>query len=184
MTTLLSRTDFIYNTYEWGRAKGIHEHSSLLGQTLKTVEELGELAGGIASNRKDKIRDGVGDVLVTLVMVGAQNSVSNVELIRFVERNPNTLLVEPDHTVICGQINFALWNIAEMMGEVVKPHLLLPIAVTPGEITPNIDNIIDAVHNIANAYGLTIEECMTQAWNEIKDRTGYMVVGGAFVKDE
>lgn len=31
--------------------------------------------------------------------------------------------------------------------------------------------------------GLSLEECLSHAWNEIKDREGHMAAGGAFVKD-
>ena len=37
--------------------------------------------------------------------------------------------------------------------------------------------------NIAERNGTNLEECLHQAWNDIKDRTGRMV-DGVFVKDE
>ena len=36
--------------------------------------------------------------------------------------------------------------------------------------------------NIAERNGLTIEDCLEQAWNDIKDRKGKMV-DGIFVKE-
>lgn len=39
------------------------------------------------------------------------------------------------------------------------------------------------LHELAESFGLSLEECMEAAWNEIKDRTG-KTVNGVFVKDE
>ena len=36
---------------------------------------------------------------------------------------------------------------------------------------------------IASMEGLTLEECAEHAWNEIKDRTGYLTESGIFIKD-
>lgn len=36
---------------------------------------------------------------------------------------------------------------------------------------------------IANKYGLTLNDCVEQAWNEIKDRKGYINEQGVFVKE-
>ena len=38
--------------------------------------------------------------------------------------------------------------------------------------------------NYCTLYGLGITDCLAGAWDEIKDRKGRMVPGGAFVKDE
>lgn len=85
-----------------------HDRNLILGsdpksQLLKTMSELGELADGINKNRKAEIIDGIGDTIVTLIIVAAQ-------------------------------------------------------------------------------YGLTIEECLQMAYNEIKDRKGRME-NGVFVKE-
>ncbi len=46
----------------------------------------------------------------------------------------------------------------------------------------DIGDMIVVLINIAERNGYTIEECLTQAWNDIKDRKGKMV-NGTFVKD-
>ena len=38
--------------------------------------------------------------------------------------------------------------------------------------------------NYVTMSDFTMEEAMDMAWNQIKNRTGHMVDGGAFVKDE
>lgn len=39
------------------------------------------------------------------------------------------------------------------------------------------------LHELAETFGLSLDECLEAAWNEIKDRTG-KTVNGIFVKDE
>lgn len=46
----------------------------------------------------------------------------------------------------------------------------------------DIGDMIVVLINIAERNGYTIEECLDQAWNDIKDRKGKMV-NGVFVKD-
>ena len=88
---------------QWVRARNIHT-AKPGKQFLKVVEEVGELAEGLAKSNLDATQDAVGDVFVTLVS-------------------------------LCETLN------------------------------------------------LDITDCVEQAYNEIKDRTGEMV-GGVFVKDE
>lgn len=92
------------NFIEWAKARGIYEHSTAQAQFLKGVSEMGELADALIKGEHDKIRDGVGDVIVCLT-------------------------------------------------------------------------------HVAFMKGLTLEECMTAAWNDIKDRKGRMNANGAWVKE-
>lgn len=61
--------------------------------------------------------------------------------------------------------------------------------LTRGMVEDDIDQIKDAIGDcvvvltiMASQYGMTIEECIDAAYDEIKDRKGKMV-GGVFVKD-
>lgn len=51
------------------------------------------------------------------------------------------------------------------------------------EITDAIGDIMVVLINIAERNGLTLEQCLEHAYNDIKDRTGKMV-DGVFVKDQ
>ena len=55
----------------WATDRQIIQNSSSQSQLLKTVSELGELADAIQKRDRDEIVDGLGDVLVTLVIVAA-----------------------------------------------------------------------------------------------------------------
>jgi len=49
-------------------------------------------------------------------------------------------------------------------------------------VADDIGDMIVVLINIAERNGLTIEDCLEQAWNDIKDRKGKMI-DGIFVKE-
>lgn len=57
---------------EWAKDRNLIEGSDPKSQLLKTMSELGELADGINKNRIEECKDGIGDVVVTLIIVSAQ----------------------------------------------------------------------------------------------------------------
>lgn len=56
----------------WSFEKGLHKSNSAQ-QTLKTLEEMGEVAAALCRNDREALRDGIGDVIVTLVILAQQN---------------------------------------------------------------------------------------------------------------
>jgi NTP pyrophosphatase (non-canonical NTP hydrolase) len=64
---------------QWAHDRNLIEGTDAKTQCLKTMEELGELARAINKNRIDDIRDGIGDVIVTLVIIAEQYEGLSVE---------------------------------------------------------------------------------------------------------
>lgn len=62
----------------WGYDKGIIQKGDSQAQMLKCVAEVGELADGVATNNMTEIVDGVGDVLVTLILLCKIRNISIV----------------------------------------------------------------------------------------------------------
>ena len=93
------------NIKQWLEDRQITSNSTSQAQFIKTVEETGELAAGLARNDKEMIEDAIGDIIVTLIAV-------------------------------------------------------------------------------ATLEGSNIERCMRLAYNEIKDRKGYLNEDGIFIKEE
>jgi NTP pyrophosphatase (non-canonical NTP hydrolase) len=60
----------------WAEARGIVANSDSKTQLLKAVSEMGELADAIIKRDRPAIVDGIGDVLVCLIVVGALEDVS------------------------------------------------------------------------------------------------------------
>lgn len=51
------------------------------------------------------------------------------------------------------------------------------------KIKDDIGDVIVCLINVAHMMGTDLDECLSVAYNDIKDRKGRMVPGGAFVKD-
>jgi NTP pyrophosphatase (non-canonical NTP hydrolase) len=62
----------------WAEARNLIRGSSPDKQFIKLIEEVGELAEGIAKKRIDLVMDGIGDAVVVLTILAAQHEV-NIE---------------------------------------------------------------------------------------------------------
>lgn len=60
----------------WAEARNLINGSDSFRQMTKLVEEMGELAHGIAKNRPDEVMDGIGDMVVVLTIMAAQNDMT------------------------------------------------------------------------------------------------------------
>lgn len=54
---------------EWASERGIIPHASPMAQFIKCVEEVGEIAAGLGKRKPDLVADGIGDTLVTLILL-------------------------------------------------------------------------------------------------------------------
>ena len=66
------------NIKQWLEDRQITSNSTSQAQFVKTVEEVGELAAGLARNDKNMIEDAIGDVIVTLIAVATLEG-TNIE---------------------------------------------------------------------------------------------------------
>lgn len=62
----------------WSKDKGLDKAESSK-QMLKVVEEVGEVAAALARNNQDDLKDGIGDVVVTLIILAQQNGMDLYE---------------------------------------------------------------------------------------------------------
>jgi NTP pyrophosphatase (non-canonical NTP hydrolase) len=60
--------ELILAVEEWAAAKGILSAASPMAQMVKTHEEVNELMKAVLTNDSDEIIDGLGDVMVTLII--------------------------------------------------------------------------------------------------------------------
>jgi len=65
----------------WGKARNLIEGSTPEKQFVKLMEELGELAHGMAKGRIAEISDGIGDAVVVLTLLAEQHGLSIEECI-------------------------------------------------------------------------------------------------------
>lgn len=60
----------------WAHDRDIIRGATPQSQFVKLIEEIGELAHGIAKGRKHEVVDGIGDAVVVLTILAAQHDVS------------------------------------------------------------------------------------------------------------
>lgn len=63
---------------EWAKEKRL-DKAEPEKQMLKVIEEVGEVGAALARNNKNDLRDGIGDVVVTLVILAMQNDMDLYE---------------------------------------------------------------------------------------------------------
>jgi NTP pyrophosphatase (non-canonical NTP hydrolase) len=64
--------------YRWAHDRGLVRKQHVDKQMLKVMEEVGELASGIAKKNRDEIDDAIGDVLVTIIILSAQLNINPI----------------------------------------------------------------------------------------------------------
>lgn len=67
-----SLSESISKILVWAEARNLIRGSSPQAQMVKLVEEIGELAGGIAKNKRDVVIDSIGDAVVVLSIIAEQ----------------------------------------------------------------------------------------------------------------
>jgi Phosphoribosyl-ATP pyrophosphohydrolase. len=65
-------TELIQATIEWGSQRGLIQERNATRPMLKVTEEIGELAGSLAKNKREDTIDAIGDSFVTLIILSAQ----------------------------------------------------------------------------------------------------------------
>ena len=66
----------IENVEKWADDKGLLKEENAPKQFMKVIEEVGEVAEGLAKDDRELIEDGIGDVMVTLIILAAQKGMS------------------------------------------------------------------------------------------------------------
>lgn len=67
------------NVLRWAESRKIIQYGNSKTQLLKTMSELGELADALIKRDATGVRDGIGDVLVTLIIVADLEGTGLVE---------------------------------------------------------------------------------------------------------
>ena len=142
------------NIIKWAEDKGIFEKSDPTSQFLKTIEELGELASAVNKNDLPEIKDGIGDVTVTLIL-HSKMKCSDIDL------NNNKIIKSNSQKEM-------ITTIFDAINDVYKYD--------------SYSLAIETLNSLAISYGWTLQECLQSAYDVISKRTGKME-NGVFVKD-
>lgn len=68
--------NLISNVVIWADEKQLLKPENSLKQFTKVVEEVGEVASALARNQQEELKDGIGDVVVTLIILAEQQGLS------------------------------------------------------------------------------------------------------------
>lgn len=74
----MSYSEIEMKVLQWGEARKIVQNATAMSQAIKTLEETTELLDAINKDDIDEIKDAVGDIVVTLLMVCA---VKDIDLV-------------------------------------------------------------------------------------------------------
>lgn len=67
--------ELVFQVEEWSKDKFLNKADSSK-QFLKVTEEVGEVASALARGNREGLKDGIGDVVVTLIILAQQNGLS------------------------------------------------------------------------------------------------------------
>lgn len=151
---------------EWARARNLIDGSDPKSQTLKTVSEFGELAAAVYDGTDAETVDGIGDVLVTQIIVCAQLGVSFESAIVAADNMGTQGPKRAEYVLMCTGL------LGKMADNVLK-----------GQKEGFHSNLVNFFHYLTMAFGseFDIADCLGMAYDEIKDRLGVMY-NGAFIK--
>ena len=68
---------------QWARSRGLYDKGDTKTQTLKLMEEAGEICRAVLKNDREAIIDGIGDCVVVLTNLAELNNMSIEECIRY-----------------------------------------------------------------------------------------------------
>ena len=155
--------ELITNVQQWSIDRGLDKADSKK-QMLKLYEEFGELASGLAKGNKEVVKDSIGDVVVVLIILAQQQGLEKIS----------------DFNIICNHL-----QASDLMLQASETIGLISLRVrrTKGEIEEPIVRLISYLRTIAKYENLKFEDCLSKAWNEIKDRKGKLI-DGVWVKEE
>lgn len=173
-SNLISKVDFECNNYsknktmqelqkkviDWAKEKDILKPENADKQALKLIEEVGEVAGAYLKNDREGLKLELGDCLVVLIILSEQLDVH-------VERIPKQL------TGKMYTYNTVLQSLILISNHLVEIKDIDKMSMTI---------MVERVYSICINEGFTPSECLSAAYNKIKNRTG-KTVNGTFIKE-
>lgn len=186
---LFSVAECVENVVGWSTARGILENGVWYTQGTKLYEEDGEAATGVGKNKHPFIMDGIGDALVVLVNLMELTGYEAMDIPGMVSANRRSgyaagnahyLFHKMRHHITC-----AIDRIWDEVG-IDSPKKVNFKTFDNGAcatIEYHYEEMLDYADALANAYDMTLEQCFSLAWDEIKDRKGFLNADGIFIKE-
>jgi len=81
MTPMERLQSLIDHIEVWAEDRNLIKGGTSQAQMLKLTEEVGEIASAVARGNRDALKDGIGDAVVVLTILAAQNDLSLEECV-------------------------------------------------------------------------------------------------------
>lgn len=153
--------ELIEKVEQWATDRNLHT-ASPQGQALKVVEEFTETLMAHEDNDTDEVIDGIGDTYVTLI-------------------------------ILCKQLDIDFWRCMKSEAKYFQDIKYAPDAMNwlvsgvakddKRSVEVGVESTINVLEHLIKLYELTPKQCLSAAYDEIKDRKG-MMIDGTFVKYE
>jgi NTP pyrophosphatase (non-canonical NTP hydrolase) len=75
----MTADELFRNVEQWAIIRGLGDPSLSNRQALKVMEEVGETMAALARGRRADLKDGIGDSIVTLIILALQSGLSATE---------------------------------------------------------------------------------------------------------
>lgn len=164
---------------KWSTDRKIIQNSNSKTQMLKAMSELGELADAINKRDTAGIVDGLGDVIVCLINVaqieriGRMKNFSKLEQLVINWATDRKIIQNSDSKT---QMLKAMSELGELSAAINKRDR--------AGIVDGLCNVIVCLINVAQIEKIgSLVDCLDAAYNEIKDRKGYLNQYGVFIKE-
>ena len=69
---MITFTELEIKVRNWAIERGIDKPENAPKQMIKVMEEVGETAGALLKKNEDELKDGIGDILVTIIILAQQ----------------------------------------------------------------------------------------------------------------
>ena len=165
--------ELIKKTFQWGIDRNLYKYSSVPVQLVKLAEEHFEYMKAIKEADAKKLEDAIGDMQVVILnLIGvdlttkAGKDLTADELVDIL-RKPD-LLEAMDYTTLNG-------DLTELVEYLIRNSIRNKISSVG--IFWNFINFLDEIK-------IDHVDCLITAYNEIKDRKGYLTPDGNFVKED
>jgi len=155
----------------WAHERNLIKGSTCRKQLAKTCEEFGELAAGLNKGKHALIKDGVGDVLVTLIIA---NGCAGGEYLFPTTIDPDWIQ-PPPHIRNKGCAELVIHTLQEL-------SYVASVNDAGNWRTSLCYDLVRALSAASEFAGCGLAECLLTSWLEIKDRKGRMI-DGVFVKE-
>lgn len=156
--------ELIEKIEQWAHERNIIKGSKPIDQAMKLFSEFGELADNVCKGRD--CRDDIGDVFVVLAIITKQ---CNRNLFSYIDGV--TPMLRHHYNKEC------ISELAIYLADFVS-WLTIPENFNGEKLIYSVREMMSICEN----SGFTLQECVTIAYNDIKDRKGIMH-NGTFIKE-